>query len=294
MKNGQKLSTDTAKAAVFANMLRGEALRVFEIRRKQHTLDNTSNNFDTVVQEVTKYFFPERALIDQERFLRHYNRKKPSMMVREYVARLQDINQKLNQFPPFANQAMSDNELIEILEYSMPHVWNVEMRAHGFVPHTKTLSEVVEFYERTKILEKVWGFNLHQGQGNSKRKVANSGSEKVQTDSGKSSRKGSIWNASKTSNDKPDKMSKSNKFCAYHNTSGHDFSECKVMLDQAQKMRANWETHRRNPTQGGTQKNSTSKTVSFGKESNLMTTNQVSPKKRKHETSSSVVNDDVF
>lgn len=28
--------------------------------------------------------------------------------------------------------------------------------------------------------------------------------------------------------------------CAYHNTSGHDLSECKVMLDQAQKMRANW------------------------------------------------------
>ena len=129
------------------------------------------------------------------------------MMVCEYVARLQDINQKLNQFPPFAaNQAMSDNKLIEILEYSMPHVWNVEMRAHGFVPHTKTLSEVVEFYERTEILEKVRGFNLHQGQGNSKRKVADSGSEKVQTDSGKSSRKGSIWNASKTSNDKSDKV----------------------------------------------------------------------------------------
>ena len=184
VKNGQKLSTDTAKAAVFANMLRGEALRVFEIRRKQHTLDDTSNNFDTVVQEVTKYFFPEQALIDQKRFLRHYNCKKPSMMVREYVARLQDINQKLNQFPPFAaNQAMSDNKLIEILEYSMPHVWNVEMRAHGFVPHTKTLSEVVEFYERTEILEKVRGVNLHQGQGNSKQKVANLGSKKVQTDS---------------------------------------------------------------------------------------------------------------
>ncbi len=73
------------------------------------------------------------------------------MLVCEYVARLQDIKEKLNQFPPFsANQPMSDNELVEILEFSMPHAWNVEMRERGFTSHNKTLHEVVEFYKEAK------------------------------------------------------------------------------------------------------------------------------------------------
>ena len=31
------------------------------------------------------------------------------------------------------------------------------------------------------------------------------------------------------------------KFCEYHNTTGHDTGECKVMIAQAKRMRATWE-----------------------------------------------------
>jgi hypothetical protein len=58
VKTGQHLQTDVAKATVFSNMLRGEALHVFEDQRSQVTLTYDLALFDGLVQEVTRYFFP--------------------------------------------------------------------------------------------------------------------------------------------------------------------------------------------------------------------------------------------
>jgi hypothetical protein len=288
VKNGQQLTTDTAQATVFANMLQGEALRVFEVRKTQVTLDATTRNFDALVQEVTRYFFPEQALVDQKRFLCHYNRKNASTPVCEYVSRLQDINQKLNQFPPFgANQAMSEDDLIEILEFSMPHAWNVEMRERGFTPHTKTLQEVVEFYERSEILEKLRGVNFvpNSTKRDNQQNHGKSEPGKVRTDSDKSSKKGSKWNASKS------KTSSDTKYCPLHNTNGHNLGKCKVMQEQAKKMRANWETKRPKSDQ----KRSAEKAVSSKGESNNIES-ETKPKntKRKRDDRSTVINDYSF
>ena len=161
------------------------------------------------------------------------------------------------------------------------------MRERGFTPHTKTLHEVVEFYKRSEVLEKLRGVNFIAGSGQRKQQ-GKTEPGKVQTDSAKNSNKGSKLNADKP---KTSKSSGSTKFCPLHNTSGHDLGGCKVMQDQAKKMRDNWETKK--PQKLNSQRSNQDKTVSFKNENNNMEL-KTKNKKRKQADKNAVVNDETF
>ena len=84
--------------------------------------------------------------------------KSRKQTTREFVARLQELNSKLDKFPPFkSNQSFKDDKLVEVLQYSLPAAWQREMRLQGFVPEEKTLSEVVKFCERMEVVETLSG-----------------------------------------------------------------------------------------------------------------------------------------
>jgi len=146
VEKGLLLTTAKAKAAVFKNLIRGEALRVFENSKNKLDFNANSDDFNKAVQKLTEYFFPVRALETQKRYMRCSLLKARKQRTREFVARLQELNSKLDKFPPFkSDQSFKDDELVEVLQYSLPAAWQREMRLQGFVPEEKTLSEVVKF-----------------------------------------------------------------------------------------------------------------------------------------------------
>ena len=100
VEKGLLLTTATAKTAVFKNLIRGEALRVFE-----NCDIKNSEDFDKAVQKVTEYFFPVRALETQKRYMRHNLVKQRGQSTREFVSRIQELNSKLEQFPPCCTES---------------------------------------------------------------------------------------------------------------------------------------------------------------------------------------------
>ncbi len=93
----------------------------------------------------------------------------------------------------------------------MPHTLNVEMRERGFSPYDKTLQEVVEFYERSEICKSVT-FVCNRTKRDNQLSHGKLEPGEFQTDSDKSSEKGSIWNTFKS------KTSIVTMFCPLHNT----------------------------------------------------------------------------
>ena len=154
VEKGLRLTAAPTKAAVFKNLIRGEALQVFENSENQLDFKTNNDDFVKAVQKLTEYFFPIRALETQKRFMRRNLLKVRGQTIREFVARIQELNSKLEQFPPFKpDQAFKDDKLVEIIEYSLPAVWQRKMRIQGFVPQDKTVLEILKFCERMEIVE---------------------------------------------------------------------------------------------------------------------------------------------
>ena len=129
-------------------------------------------------------------------------RKRHDCKIREFNARLHELNSYLPDFPPGgANQQLPPDDLSEILEFSMPNKWHSHMVMHNFVPSEHTLIEVVEFCERLEFIKK-----LTRTNGNNNHLGKNS-----QTDP-KSSRKRDHQRASKSS-DKAGSPENSGKHC---------------------------------------------------------------------------------
>jgi hypothetical protein len=150
------------------------------------------------------------------------------------MARMVEINHYLNKSPPFGETyKLAANEVLDLLEYSVPTPWQKTMVMHGFVPMDHTTAEFVEFCKRIESTElKV---PVKQGRPS-------------QASSTKSGPTGQISGAKSSAGGTNSKKRKPNKYCPLHDTEGHDMSECKVLLNQAKKMCSTWETNKSNPS----------------------------------------------
>lgn len=143
------------------------------------------------------------------------------------MSRLVEINTYLNDFPPFGpNQSLPMDEVLEIATFALPAKWQKAMNMHGFDATLHTPSEFVEFCERLEFSET--GENHHHSKAQRNSGTNPKGGKKAGISQAKSSGRGT-------------KRSKDDKFCILHNTYGHSLDECKVMQDQAKKMRASFE-----------------------------------------------------
>ena len=133
---------------------------------------------------------------------------------------------------------LDDQEIVDILEFSIPPGWKKTMRVQGFRAVNHTASELVHFCER---LEGIEG----KPPANSKKGKPSQNSQTKESSTGAKSRA-----KSGASGNKPSDKKRASKYCPLHDTNGHDMSECKVMLAQAKKMRANFETNKSNPNYG--------------------------------------------
>ena len=59
-----------------------------------------------------------------------------------------------NAFPPYAaDQALDDDEMLEIAEFALPVKWQKAMVEHDFDCSTKTIDQVIDFAERQETIE---------------------------------------------------------------------------------------------------------------------------------------------
>ena len=140
--------------------------------------------------------------------------------------RLVEINSYLNEFPPFGeNQSLPMDKVLEIATFALPAKWQKAMNMHGFDATLHSPSEFVEFCERLEFAESGETPNHSKAQ-------RNSGTDQ------KGRKDGISW---AKSSERGNKCKKDDKFCILYNTYGHTLDECKVMRDQAKRMRASYE-----------------------------------------------------
>jgi hypothetical protein len=76
-------------------------------------------------------------------------------VLKYYQALIRINNEELPNLPPFgAGQALSQDEMIDILLHGTPCSWQNEMERQGFDPMASTANEVVDFMGRTYLPKK--------------------------------------------------------------------------------------------------------------------------------------------
>ena len=227
---GQAITTGPAQYAMVRTLLRGDALRVFNNRASVHDAE-TSANLVTSLNELGKHVFPVRALAKQKRYLRRFVRKPVQLKAREFLACLLEMNEDLQNFPPYAlSQTLEEDEMLEIAEFALPVKWQKKMVEHDFDCSSKTIDQVIDFAERQETIE-----SLETDPPAKKAKKAPEQAAQYKTKGGQYGRAKSSEEARRhaphnsTRNQKP--------MCRLHGP-GHWTNDCKVLLDQADKMKA--------------------------------------------------------
>jgi hypothetical protein len=219
---GQNITDGPGRYAIMRRLLQGDALAAFD-RAAANQGTETRDHLEAVIRDLKTHVFPRRALANQKRYMRRFLRKPRDLKIREFVTRLVEVNEYLNEFPPSeANQKLPTDELMDIAEFAVPATWQRTMVLHDFDPTNHTPTEFVEFCERLEFAE-----------GNDPSATSALKERNSRTDS-KNGFKGGLLRA-KTSARGSTK--RTGKYCHYHQTDSHDTNECKVMLDQAKRMR---------------------------------------------------------
>ena len=237
--DGSRITTSQGSAAIARAILKGEALQLFEDGVHQHGI-NTIPGFYQSLQHVTIHLFPTGALMWQKRYMHHTLCKSREITIRNYVVRLREINDKLPRFPPFGDfeaHKLPEDELIDIVEHSIPNSWHKKMMVHVFDPVEHSLQEFCEWLKTTEEMDP------HHSSTNDVPKKKKGMRSKVDAScNDEMTHKGvkSSEEAIKKPKKKQAKHNNYEKWCTYHQTSSHNVNDCKVMLAQAQSMQDVW------------------------------------------------------
>ena len=164
------------------------------------------------------------------------------MKVRAYGNRLRELNAALVLFPNQANDdyaganvKLDDDELLEIIEHSLPNSWMKQAVLMDFQPENHTYMEVIEFFERLEELGV--GAESDQTNNNGKRKKVDKSSDKKRP--------------------RVDSSDRQSYDCEYHGKNHtHDTRDCKVIKalreERDKKRSAKKHLHGKGkPSQGG-------------------------------------------
>ena len=85
----------------------------------------------------------------------------------------------LEKFPPFrAGQCLPEDEILELVEFSLLKEWQKEVIIQGLYSTTQGLTELVKFCERLETAEEIL---KTQGEGNQQNRKTNQSSERHQS-----------------------------------------------------------------------------------------------------------------
>jgi len=224
---GQNITTGPNQFALIRQLLQGDALSAFNAAAT--SLNETVDNFKSCINLLIKHVFPHRALAIQKQYMNRVMRKPLEVTIRQYRARVEEIRTYLKSFPGYTiAHEMSDDDIKDLLEHGIPNAWKKEMTRQGFDPIENTTTQFVEFCERMEVTESINSTKF----GTRSNASPSDGKHQGAISHAKSSERGTKSKRKKRQNE---------KFCVYHNCYGHDTGECKVVLDQAKKMRAQYE-----------------------------------------------------
>ena len=163
----------------------------------------------TARQFVLTKLMPRRVLARVKRQLRRDTRKPKNMKVRTYMQYILRQNMEyIQKLPPFdPNQALSSDELLDILLFGTPNSWQKEMERQGFDPITKNLDEVVTFMEQVEATEDF--------EPDAKPKAKNTGKKPA----AKPKEPGEVL------------------YCLFHGKGNHSTDECKKMQQEAKRLK---------------------------------------------------------
>ena len=91
--------------------------------------------------------FTKKSLINsQNRNLRRGLYKTRDTKIRDLICRIDKMVEYLEKFPTFGEgQCLPDNEILKLVEFSLPREWKKELIIQGFDSATQSLTELVEF-----------------------------------------------------------------------------------------------------------------------------------------------------
>jgi len=218
-RDNYPVATDASHIIADFNALRAAVVTA----NTRDTLDHLNENYGPQVvkdslNEVVKTLLPNKTLQCVKRYLRREARKPLDMGVKQYIMHIYRINTKeIARCPSvFDNtQCLTPDEIIDILLFGTPKIWQHKMDRQGFDPLAKTVTEVVEFMERIEMSEDFDG----------DRKVA-AVTKKC--------------NNKTKSNNKGNSGADGSKYCMLRgNNKTHNTSECKTLMAQAKKLKGN-------------------------------------------------------
>eukprot|EP00957_Ditylum_brightwellii_P089712 6832628-Ditylum_brightwellii.AAC.1 len=97
--------------------------------------NQTVPHFKLCLDDVAKYVFPEKAGQIQKYYTRRNIRWSKDYTVKEWVARVQELNRYLKDFPNHnrnLTQPLNTDELMDILEFGVLTRWRREFPVQGF------------------------------------------------------------------------------------------------------------------------------------------------------------------
>ena len=218
---GQNIKDATEKIEMLKRLLKGGSLTAYNnIIKEEEGKEKTS--FKRTWNKLVAHVFPTRALRMQTRYMRRALIKPRDLTVKEYFDRVEELNRMLAEFPKEGKEGeamLSSEELIDLLEGSIPIHWTKKLFEQGWDPQNHTLQQFREYCERLELLEQL--------PSKKKRTNVESFSPKNQEDS---------------------RPKKKQHFCKLHGPNiTHDSSECRVINDQVQKMKEQWEAQVKKP-----------------------------------------------
>ena len=208
-----RLQTAIAAAATDAER---NALRVAGAQPADRA-HNRPADIHEAVGRVIINAIPSKTLQRVKRYLRRECRKPAGMLIRTFFQHLVHINNaELPRLPPFGNdQALSTDELVDILLFATPRSWQKEMDRQGFDPVTHTPQQVVEFMEQIETAEDFDG-----------KPVNNNGNDS--SNAKKSPKKKGKPSAS---------PSDEQKYCMLHGWGGHATEDCFKLKAEAARLK---------------------------------------------------------
>ena len=146
----------TAKYTMAQTLLKGEALKSFEVKHKMlMEQSKTNEGFLECMKAVALQVFPKQILAKQKQYMHCYMHKQHEMKVHELVATLNKMMEDLAYFPPFKeNQMQLMDKVLDIFKVMMLKEWRSQMIFQG-IKNTKldSLNDVIEFCKCMEVLE---------------------------------------------------------------------------------------------------------------------------------------------
>jgi hypothetical protein len=238
---GQNITTGPPTYGMARRLMEGAALSKFDESSLRHGAE-TLIHYDQVMKDISNYVFPTRALQVQKRYMRRHMRKAPYMKMKEYMARVEELNNYLSMYPGYTNgDELHEDELLDIYEYGIPKSWSRQFLLQNWDPQHHSKQEFREFCERLETAEGIsTGTFKSKDYGLRGRLDSNQSSSRYK-DARATTSRSTGFNTRQFPKVTGNTAHKRKK-CRLHGPNNtHDTDQCKVIGDQADKMRAQWQ-----------------------------------------------------